>query len=297
MGVSDFRTPPRPHGGSRRSFLALGGSLTLALTGGSSALAATGPSAVAPLGHAGCLGGKDPGEQAVAAGLRAARRPVTRGSLAAPVDGLGLRRGRVRYLSRSRWGADESLRFDAAGNESWVPTYWPLQAFTVHHTADGSTDPDNAARLRSIYRYQAIDQDFGDLGYQFVIDDTGAIYEGRHSGTDGLPGFDAGGLLVNGAHVGGYNAGNCGIALLGDFTTTLPTAPAYRTLVRLLAVLSAWQDVDPLGRVDYVNPISAATASVPAIAGHRDWAPTQCPGNAFAPTLDRLRQDVAATRR
>lgn len=282
-------------GSTRRSFLGLGGALTLALASGTPALASASSSAdLTP----GCLGGKDPGEQPVTNRATASRLAAVATDLsdAPAVDQAGSRFCEAPYLSREQWAADESLRFDAAGNELWVPTYWPVQTFTVHHTADGSTNPDNAARLRSIYRYHTVDQNFGDIGYQFVIDDTGTIYEGRYSGADGLPGFDANGLMVNGAHVGGYNAGNVGISLLGDFTSALPTAPAYETLVRLLAGLTAWQGVDPLGRVDYVNPISGVTANVPAIAGHRDWAVTQCPGNTFAPTLGQLREDVASAQ-
>jgi hypothetical protein len=288
---------------SRRVFLGLGGALTLAVAGAAPALASTVSASASPASPssdagliAGCPTGKDPGE------LTAARASLARSaSLAAaratPVgpNAVAVRRSRIarcRYLSRAQWGADESYRFDAADVEIWPPTYWPVQTFTVHHTADGSTDPDNASRLRTIYHNQAVGQGYGDLGYQFVIDDAGTVYEGRWSGDDGVPGFNLDGQMVNGAHVGGYNAGNVGIALLGDFTTTLPTAAAYGTLVRLLAGLTRWQNVDPLAQVHYVNPISGATADVPAIAGHRNWAATQCPGNAFAPLLGQLRTDV-----
>ena len=49
--------------------------------------------------------------------------------------------------------------------------------------------------------------------------------------------------------------------------------------------------------VHYVNPISGAKRDVDAIAGHRDWVATECPGNAFAPTLPDLRREVAALLR
>jgi hypothetical protein len=55
--------------------------------------------------------------------------------------------------------------------------------------------------------------------------------------------------------------------------------------------------VDPQARVHYVNPINNATRDVDAIAGHRDWLATECPGNAFAPTLPDLRREVAALLR
>ena len=202
-----------------------------------------------------------------------------------------------RYLSRRAWGADESLRFDAAGNERWVPAYFPVQTLTVHHTATPYDDPDPAARMRAIYRYQAVEQDYGDFGYNLVIDERGDLYEGRWSGTDTLPGFAPDGQMVTAAHVGGYNSGNFGIALLGDFTDRPPTPAAYGTLVLVLAVLTLWHQLDPLARTTYVNPVSAVTADVPTIVGHRDWPfATQCPGNSFYPMLARLREDVAALR-
>jgi hypothetical protein len=114
-------------------------------------------------------------------------------------------------------------------------------------------------------------------------------------------------------------SGNVGVALLGDLTSTQPTPAARETLVGLLAGLCALTRVDPhfdparggrparsagwtrRGRighsVHYVNPISGATRDVDAIAGHRDWLATECPGNAFAPTLPDLRREVAALLR
>jgi hypothetical protein len=57
---------------------------------------------------------------------------------------------------------------------------------------------------------------FGDIGYQYLIDESGRVYEGRYSGTDSYPGHDAEGVkVVMAAHVGGFNSGNTGIALLG----------------------------------------------------------------------------------
>ena len=103
--------------------------------------------------------------------------------------------------------------------------------------------------------------------------------------------------MCNAAHVGGFNAGNVGIALLGDFTSVQPSPAAREMLVGLLAGLCALTRVDPLARVHYVNPISGATRDVDAIAGHRDWLATECPGNAFHPTLPELRREVAALLR
>jgi hypothetical protein len=198
------------------------------------------------------------------------------------------------YLSRAAWGADESLRFDANGADRYPPTYWPVQTITVHHTATANDDPDPAARMRSIYRYQAVDLNYGDFGYHFLVDQEGRVYEGRWSGGDELPGFDFAGWMVNASHVGGYNAGNVGVVLLGNFMEREPAEAARRTLTLLLAALAGWCRIDPTAAVDYVNPISGVRRTVPAIAGHRDWAPTECPGDVLAGWLSGIRTDVAA---
>lgn len=285
----------------RRTFLRFGAAGAAALAGGlgaaPGALAAPRRSGVVATVADGCPMGKDAAEMAAGARAGAAATATSPGPVAAAAA-RSIRPaparlcGRV-YLNRAAWGADESLRFDANGAEVWPPVFWPLQTITVHHTAT-ALDPDPAAHVRAIYRNQAVGERFGDIGYHALIDEAGRIYEARWSGEGSrVPGFDAEGRLVNAAHVQGFNAGNYGVALLGDLTAQGPTRAAYTSLVALLARITEAQDVDPLGGVHYVNPISGAVADVRAIAGHRDWAPTQCPGNTFYPTLEALRRGVA----
>lgn len=123
------------------------------------------------------------------------------------------------------------------------------------------------------------------------------VYEGRWSGEDGVPVFRSplGDVphMSNAAHAGGFNAGNVGVSLLGDLTGRQPSAAQRKSLVKVLASLAKLCKVDPLGTVNYVNPISGATRTVSAISGHRDWNPTECPGNAFYPELPSVRQEVA----
>jgi len=195
--------------------------------------------------------------------------------------------------SRAAWGADESLRYAADGTEIWPPEYYPVQTLTVHHTDDGSTDPDPAAVVRAIYRNDTVGKGYGDIGYNFLIDRNGLVYEGRWSGTDGTPAHDASGRLVTGAHVQGYNSGNLGIALLGTLTTTPPTTAARTALIQLLAELAERHGIAPLGKVSYVNPVSGVSRVAPAIGGHLHWAATDCPGTVFA-DMPAIRTEVAA---
>jgi hypothetical protein len=200
------------------------------------------------------------------------------------------------FLDRAGWGADESLRFDPAGVEIWPAEFFGVQTITVHHTGTVNDDPDPAARVRAIYRNQAVVEGFGDIGYHFLIDERGRVYEGRRSGT-GIPGFDRAGQMVNAGHVAGFNAGNVGIALLGTLTDRTATRAARVSLTVLLAAIVRWHRLDPLGTVDYVNPINGATATVATIPGHRDWAPTECPGGPMYADLPAVRREVARLTR
>ncbi len=192
-------------------------------------------------------------------------------------------------VTRCEWGADESLM-------TWAPEFYSTQKLTIHHTATTNGDADPAATVRAIYRYQAVDRGFGDIGYQYLIDESGRVYEGRFSGTDGYPAHDAtGSLVVTAAHVGGFNSGNTGIALLGTLTTIPPTSSALGSLEQLLHELATRHSIDPHGSSVYVNPVSGVTKSVANISGHRDWAATECPGGALYALLPAIRDAAAGS--
>jgi hypothetical protein len=175
----------------------------------------------------------------------------------------------------------------------WPPVYSPAQAFTVHHTVTANNDPDPASTIRGIYRYHAVDLAWGDIGYHFLIDEAGRLYEGRYSGPDGLPGHREDGQVATAAHTLNYNTGNIGVALLGDFTGREPSAAAQGTLTLLLAVLAQFHELDPLGTVHYVNPVNGMAKDTGTISGHRDWGATECPGAKLYPMLGSLRADAA----
>lgn len=208
-------------------------------------------------------------------------------------------------VSRAGWRADESIRFgddpatpEPDSVELWPPTFRPTQKLTVHHTAGRNDDPDPAATVRAIYHDQAVNRGWGDIGYNFLIDEAGNIYEGRHSrdyaGTETPTGENVAGDGVTGAHVGGYNAGNMGVALLGTLTTEDATAAARAALEELLAWKAERHSIDPLGSSLYVNPDNGWTNDVANISGHRDWDATECPGGLFYSTLPDLRRAVEA---
>ncbi|MDP8929881.1 MAG: Ig-like domain-containing protein [Actinomycetota bacterium] len=215
-------------------------------------------------------------------------------------------------LSRAEWGAEESLRFDADGNEVWPPEFYDAQVMTVHHTATDNDDPDPAATVRAIYEYHAVDKGWGDIGYQYLIDEQGRVYEGRWSGAASQPCADGGtgadfahestvddARMVTGAHTGGWNSGNLGVALLGDFRDhphfgAEPKQAAVDAAEWVLAELAGRHGIDPQSTVTYVNPVSGDTKVVDAIAGHRDYTATECPGERLYEDLPEIRAAVAA---
>src|SRR3712207_4032530 len=85
-----------------------------------------------------------------------------------------------------------------------------IKAATVHHTADSNdyTAAEVPDVMRAIYRYQAVDRGWGDIGYNVVVDKFGRLWEGR-----------AGGLAnaVVGAHAGGFNRYTFGVSMLGTY--------------------------------------------------------------------------------
>jgi hypothetical protein len=216
---------------------------------------------------------------------------------------------RPRYLSRAGWGADESLRYNPDGTLIWPPAFFPVQTLTVHHSGENEPAPlpDPVAHVRSIYYNQAVGSGYGDIGYHLLIDGDGTVYEGRYSDPDRIPVFgpeagpDALPQMVNAAHVGGFNAGNIGICVLGNFVRYRPAVAAVHSLTVVLALLAKATRLDPTGTTDYVNPVSGATATLPTIAGHKEWNianpaadPTQCVGDYLFVQLPKIRREVAA---
>lgn len=187
-----------------------------------------------------------------------------------------------RIVSRAEWGADESLRL---GNCPAGPEYAPPRLVVVHHTATSNAygPGDTPAIMRGIYAYYVQGRGYCDIGYNFVVDRYGVVYEGRFGGiTTG----------VVGAHATGFNTGTVGVAMLGDFSSVSPPAPLLGSLVDLLAWKLSIHRINP-----YV-PVPVYGTTVPFIIGHRDAGAlsgdaTACPGDAGYAVLPWLRGTVA----
>jgi len=227
-------------------------------------------------------------------GTAAAQRSVSGApAVAAAVQPLAAAVAQPLVVSRAQWGADERYM-------TWAPQFYQTRKLIVHHTATSNDYADRAAaedQIRSIYYYHAVTQGWGDIGYNFLIDKFGNVYEGRYSRNyNGAnpSGDEVSGNGVTGAHTSGWNSGTVGVAMLGDFTDQDITTAARESLEALLAWEASRNGIDPQATESFTNPVSGTTIATPDIAGHLDYFATECPGGTLYATLPALRANVAA---
>ncbi len=181
-------------------------------------------------------------------------------------------------INRAEWNADPFIRGTP------VPLAQPRYSrMTFHHAACCSAYSYEEG-LRQVKAIQDFHQDvrgWSDIGYHFVLDQEGRLYQGRPF-LDQSPTLDAAPVLAQGAHVGGFNVGNIGVAVLGCYhppegngcTDRLSDA-ARDSLVAVYAYLSENYGVN-----------------TSALLGHRDQGSTACPGDHNYAMLPQLREDI-----
>jgi uncharacterized protein with LGFP repeats len=187
---------------------------------------------------------------------------------------------RPSIVPRLSWGADESIR-------RTPPTYAPKLRFAiVHHTAGANdyTRDQAPAVVKAIQLYHVKGNGWNDIGYNFLVDRFGTIYEGRYGGID---------RNVVGAHALGFNTSSVGIAVLGTYGKSPPSQAAQDAVARLLAWRLDLAHVDPTSTLTVVSGGSERfAAGIPvtlrAVSGHRDTGMTECPGSAFYSRLDAI---------
>ncbi|VTR76229.1 N-acetylmuramoyl-L-alanine amidase [Cellulomonas hominis] len=189
--------------------------------------------------------------------------------------------------SRAQWGArGQVCAPDVAST---------LLAAVVHHTAGSNSYSTVAQAMQQIRNDQAYHIDgrgWCDIGYNFLVDKWGNVYEGRaNSGTQ----------PVIGVHAGGFNTSTVGISMLGDYSSVTPSAGTQESVARLIAWRLSQYHRDPTSTVGYTT-WGGENSRYPAgtkldlrvVVGHRDTAFTACPGNAGYATLDGIRARARA---
>lgn len=177
-------------------------------------------------------------------------------------------------ISREEWGA--SLAYGGADRAAslWTPQYQTVAHVIIHHSETPSfRDP--LAEIRSIHYYHAVTRGWGDIGYNYLVDFMGNVYEGRFGGEN-----------VVGGHAYQYAYGSAGICSMGSFSLETSTPEAISGLIWI----SAWagRNLDALGQADFHEQ-----PNLPTICGHRDVNESTCPGDGLYADLPVIRQAVA----
>ncbi|MBX9393111.1 peptidoglycan recognition protein [Streptomyces sp. TRM72054] len=166
-------------------------------------------------------------------------------------------------------------------------------AVFVHHTDSPNTYrcADAPRIIRDLYAGQTGARAWDDIGYNFLVDRCGTIYEGRAGGVD---------RPVTGAHTLGFNHRTAGIAAIGTFTAG---AEVPRVMTEAIAALAAWKlglsGTDPRAKVRLVSSNSnsrfaaGSAATLPTLAGHNEGYMTNCPGAALTARLPEIRELAA----
>lgn len=179
--------------------------------------------------------------------------------------------------SRRQWGADESVR------EAGPPEYHEVRGGFVHHTVNTNsyTRDQVPGIIRSIYVYHVQSRGWRDIGYNFLIDKFGRIWEGRYGGVD---------RSVVGAHTSGYNSYGFGASAIGNFDNVAPPT----ALVNAFGTLFAWKLSLHGVRGNKGSTRMGDRTFSHAIMGHRDAGSTACPGRYLYAKLSTIRSQAGS---
>ncbi len=192
------------------------------------------------------------------------------------------------YVTRAQWGADESLR---NCDPRTTPT---IKGGILHTTATGNdyTASQSAAVMRSMYAYHTKTLGWCDIGYNFLVDKFGTLFEGRYGGVS---------RAILGTHTGGFNSYTFGVSMIGNHDLVRPSTAMLATVEKVFAYKLGLYGLNPQGTTTYTSAGGSAT-KYPAgtvvtrsvISGHRDYSTKSCPGNYAYPLLPSIRAAVAA---
>ncbi|MEU5942777.1 N-acetylmuramoyl-L-alanine amidase [Micromonospora sp. NPDC047548] len=190
-----------------------------------------------------------------------------------------------KVVTRAGWKADESIVL-------YPPTYGTtVKAFFVHHTAgtNSYSCADSAAIVRGIEVYHVKSNGWNDIGYNFLVDKCGVVFEGRKGGID---------KPVTGAHTYGFNTDTAAIAVLGTYITSGAPTVVQDAIAHVAASKLGQYGNDPYGRVTLVSGVDGKydlgeSVVMNRISGHRDAVATECPGDSLYAQLSGIRTKAA----
>jgi hypothetical protein len=221
------------------------------------------------------------------------RTALRRSANSAVTSAAGLFRGgsahaqspKPAIVPRKDWGADDCPPRAA-------PDYGVVKTAFIHHTVSANDYSPSEARsiVLAICRYHRNSNGWNDIGYNFLVDKYGTLYEGRAGGED---------QAVVGAQAQGYNAQSTGIANIGDYSTIAQSSQALDAIARLIRWKLPLHGIPTSGSTTLVSAggstnkyPSGTHVRVNRVAGHRDVDATSCPGDALYSQLPALRRLV-----
>ncbi|MEU8437964.1 peptidoglycan recognition protein [Streptomyces sp. NPDC029216] len=223
----------------------------------------------------------DPGPDPVAPPGAGPEAATGAGAVTAAYETPGAAARRPRVVTRAAWGATEDGRAPVEyGRE--------VKAVFVHHTAQTNAYDcvDSPAIVRGLQALHQRANGWKDLGYNYVVDKCGTVFEGRAGGS---------GRPVIGAHTLGFNTDTLGVAVIGRYTDEEAPPAATRAVARLAAWALRRYGYDPAGTVTLTSSLDngrfrrGERVTVERISGHRDVFATECPGTALYAQLPTLR--------
>ncbi|MGZ4637522.1 MAG: N-acetylmuramoyl-L-alanine amidase, partial [Actinomycetes bacterium] len=190
--------------------------------------------------------------------------------------------------SRAAWGADERLRGSGPSYSSTI------KAGFVHHTAgtNNYSASDVPKIIRGIYAYHTKSNGWSDIGYNFLVDKFGRVWEGRYGGVT---------KAVLGAHTGGFNVDSFGVSVLGNYDKASATPQTVDAIARVMAWKLSLNYRNPNGTASLVSEGGGTSryragtrVTFNVISGHRDAGNTECPGNNLYAQLPAIRALTAS---
>ncbi len=218
--------------------------------------------------------GTSPGDAALDAGTPAA---VASAETGAPA-----------LITRAQWGADESIAKPVLRNSN-------IKVMFVHHTATTNSYSGTAAaaaQVRAIYAYHVKSNGWYDIGYNFLVDNAGTIYEGRKGSID---------EMVMGAHTEGFNTDTMGVSALGNYDIAAPPAAVLSSIGRVAAWKLGRQGFEPSSKTVLTagggttsKYAAGTTVTLPRISAHRDVGKTACPGRYLYAQMASIRSTASS---
>ena len=215
----------------------------------------------------------DPGESPADAQLEPTRPAASADAAAAQPT----------IISRASWGADPKL---LNGSPSYMST---IKAGVIHHTAGSNnyTSSEAAAQVRGIYAYHTNSLGWNDIGYNFLVDKFGRIYEGRAGGID---------RAVQGAHAGGFNEDTFGVSAMGNYETAIAPTVMTDAIARVTAWKLGLYGLDPQGTTKLTSAgggtsrySKGTVVTKNIVSAHRDVGLTACPGTNVYSKMSTIR--------